>query len=76
MSCPVIGSYSRTLVTASDAPKGYSLDTRSVSRGDIVMSRGLSSGSLTRRAACWLLPRSNTTIESSPWQHGPMPDAR
>ena len=48
-SCPVTGSYSRTLVTASGAPNGHSLATTMFPLGASFRSRGLSSGSVTRR---------------------------
>ena len=48
-SCPVIGSYSRTLGTASAAPSGHSLATTMFPSGASFRSSGLSSRSVTRR---------------------------
>ena len=48
-SCPVAGSFPRTLGTASAAPNGHSLATTMFPLGASFRSSGLSLGSVTRR---------------------------
>jgi hypothetical protein len=75
-SCPSLGSYSRTVVIASGAPNGRSLETSMLPFGAITRSSGLRSGSRTRRGDRMPPPGATTRIVSSPSPFGPMPDAR
>src|ERR1700719_1700412 len=74
--CPSMASYSRTLVTASTAPNGCSLEATILPLGAMARSSGLNSGSVTNREGCIDVPGPNVRTMLSPWRSGPIPEAR
>jgi hypothetical protein len=76
IASPSMASYSRTLVTASTAPNGCSLEETILPLGAIARSSGLNSGSVTNLEGCTGMPGLNARTTLPPWRSGPIPDAR
>ena len=74
--CPSMASYSRTLVTASTAPNGCSLEATILPLGAMARSSGLNSGSVTNREGYIGVPGLNARMTLSPRRSGPIPEAR